>query len=143
MFIERLVERPRHIEVQVLGDADGNITHLFERDCSIQLRHQKVVEVAPAPNLDAGLRDRILADAVRLVDAADYVNAGTVEFLVQPASGEHFFIECNPRIQVEHTITEQVMGVDLVRTQFLLANGRSLASLGLCLLYTSPSPRDS
>ncbi len=131
VFLEKIVPRPRHIEVQVLGDGQGNVVHLFERDCSVQLRNQKVVEVAPAPNLDDGLRQRILADAVKLARAARYENAGTVEFLVNPESGEHFFIECNPRIQVEHTITEQVMGFDLVEAQFRIAAGASLASLGL------------
>ena len=126
LFLEKIVPRPRHIEVQVLGDGQGNVVHLFERDCSVQLRNQKVVEVAPAPNLDASLRQRILADAVKLARAAKYENAGTVEFLVNPETGEHFFIECNPRIQVEHTITEQVMGLDLVEAQFRI-----------CLLYTS------
>jgi pyruvate carboxylase len=127
-FPEKIVPRPRHIEVQVLGDGQGNVVHLFERDCSVQLRHQKVVEIAPAPNLEAGLRRRILADAVTLARAARYENAGTVEFLVNPESGEHFFIECNPRIQVEHTITEQVMGFDLVDAQFRIAAGASMAS---------------
>jgi acetyl/propionyl-CoA carboxylase alpha subunit/acetyl-CoA carboxylase carboxyltransferase component len=131
LFLEKIVPRPRHIEVQVLGDGQGNVVHLFERDCSVQLRNQKVVEIAPAPNLDAGLRQRILADAVKLARAARYENAGTVEFLVNPETGEHFFIECNPRIQVEHTITEQVMGFDLVEAQFRIAAGASLDSLGL------------
>src|SRR4249920_2864972 len=123
VFLEKIVPRPRHIEVQVLGDGRGNVVHLFERDCSVQLRNQKVVEVAPAPNLDAGLRQRILADAVKLARGAKYENAGTVEFLVNPETGEYFFIECNPRIQVEHTITEQVMGFDLVEAQFRIAAG--------------------
>ena len=123
LFLEKIVPRPRHIEVQVLGDGQGNVVHLFERDCSVQLRNQKVVEIAPAPNLEAGLRQRILADAVKLARAARYENAGTVEFLVNPETGEHFFIECNPRIQVEHTITEQVMGFDLVEAQFRIAAG--------------------
>ena len=131
LFLEKRVVRPRHIEVQVLADAHGNVVHLHERDCSVQLRNQKVVEAAPAPNLDEALRQRILADAVRLVQAAHYVNAGTVEFLVLPETGEHYFIECNPRIQVEHTVTEQVTGVDLVEAQFHIAAGATLASLGL------------
>jgi len=131
VFLEKIVARPRHIEVQVLGDGKGNVVHLYERDCSVQLRNQKVVEVAPAPNLDAGLRQRILDGAVKLARAAHYENAGTVEFLVDPETGEHFFIECNPRIQVEHTITEQVMGFDLVEAQFRIAAGATLASLGL------------
>ncbi|MCE2560054.1 MAG: acetyl-CoA carboxylase biotin carboxylase subunit [Acidobacteria bacterium] len=128
VFLEKLIERPRHIEVQVLADNDGNVVHLHERDCSVQLRNQKVIETAPAPGLDADLRDRILADAVKLVAAAGYANAGTVEFLVVPETGEHFFIECNARIQVEHTVTEQVTGIDLVEAQFRIAAGATLAS---------------
>ena len=131
LFVERLIARARHIEVQILADAHGNVIHLHERDCSVQLRNQKVVEVAPAPALDEMLRDRILADAIKLAEAAEYVNAGTVEFLVSPDTGEHFFIECNPRIQVEHTVTEQVTGVDIVEAQFHIASGATLASLGL------------
>lgn len=131
VFIEKLLERPRHIEVQILADAHGNIVHLYERDCSVQLRNQKVVEIAPAPGLDNGLRQRILEDAIRLARAVDYVNAGTVEFLVIPERGEHFFIECNPRIQVEHTVTEQVTGVDLVEAQFRIATGETLKALGI------------
>ncbi len=131
VFIERLVARPRHIEVQILADSFGNVVHLHERDCSVQLRHQKVVEVAPAPGLDTDLREKILKDAVTLVQAASYVNAGTVEFLVSPETGEYFFIECNPRIQVEHTVTEQVTGIDLVEAQFHIAAGTTLASMGL------------
>ena len=123
--------RPRHIEVQVLADNNGNVVHLHERDCSVQLRNQKVIETAPAPGLDGGLRGRILADAVRLAAAAGYVNAGTVEFLVVPETGEHFFIECNARIQVEHTVTEQITGIDLVEAQFRIAAGAALATLGL------------
>ena len=141
LFLEKIVPRPRHIEVQVLGDGQGNVVHLFERDCSVQLRNQKVVEVAPAPNLDEGLRQRILADAVKLARAARYENAGTVEFLVNPETGEHFFIECNPRIQVEHTITEQVMGFDLVEAQFRIAAGASLAALGLADQKAVGTPR--
>jgi acetyl/propionyl-CoA carboxylase alpha subunit/acetyl-CoA carboxylase carboxyltransferase component len=141
LFLEKIVPRPRHIEVQVLGDGQGNVVHLFERDCSVQLRNQKVVEVAPAPNLDEGLRQCILADAVKLARAARYENAGTVEFLVNPETGEHFFIECNPRIQVEHTITEQVMGFDLVEAQFRIAAGASLAALGLADQKAVGTPR--
>ena len=131
LFVEKLIARPRHIEVQILADSLGNVIHLHERDCSIQLRNQKVVEVAPAPELETGLREKILADAIKLVQAADYANAGTVEFLVSPETGEHFFIECNPRIQVEHTVTEQVTGIDIVEAQIQIASGASLASLGL------------
>jgi len=131
VFIEKLVARPRHIEVQILADGKGNVVHLYERDCSVQLRNQKVVEIAPAPGLDPALRARILADAIKLAKASDYVNAGTVEFLVNPEKGEYFFIECNPRIQVEHTITEAVTGVDLVEAQFQIAAGASLKDIGI------------
>ncbi|HEX2465808.1 MAG TPA: biotin carboxylase N-terminal domain-containing protein, partial [Thermoanaerobaculia bacterium] len=131
VFLERVIDRPRHIEVQVLGDQHGKVVHLHERDCSVQQRNQKVIEIAPAPRLDPKLRDRMLDDAIRLARAAEYVNAGTIEFLVAPETGEHFFIECNPRIQVEHTVTEQVTGVDLVEAQFRIASGSSLQSMGL------------
>ncbi|HLX36222.1 MAG TPA: biotin carboxylase N-terminal domain-containing protein, partial [Candidatus Binataceae bacterium] len=141
VFVEKLLERPRHIEVQVLADGRGDIVHLYERDCSIQLRNQKVVEIAPAPNLDAGLRKRILNDAIRLARAAGYVNAGTVEFLVVPERGEYFFIECNPRIQVEHTVTEQVTGIDLVEAQFRIASGELLKDLGIANQDAIEAPR--
>jgi len=141
VFIERLVARPRHIEVQILADSCGNVVHLHERDCSVQLRHQKVVEVAPAPGLETDLRQKMLNDAITLVQAASYVNAGTVEFLVLPETGEYFFIECNPRIQVEHTVTEQVTGIDLVEAQFHIAAGATLASLGLGDQYAVGAPR--
>jgi acetyl/propionyl-CoA carboxylase alpha subunit len=131
LFLERLLPRPRHIEVQILADSAGSVVHLHERDCSVQRRHQKVVEIAPAPSLDDGLRQRILADAVALARAGGLVNAATVEFLVLPETGEHFFIECNPRIQVEHTVTEQVTGIDLVEAQFRIAAGTPLAGIGL------------
>ena len=107
------------------------MVHLFERDCSVQLRNQKVLEIAPAPNVDPALRAQLHADAIKLAKASNYSCAGTVEFLVQPDSGEYFFIECNPRIQVEHTVTEQVTGIDLVESQFKIASGSSLADLGL------------
>jgi acetyl/propionyl-CoA carboxylase alpha subunit/acetyl-CoA carboxylase carboxyltransferase component len=131
VFVEKLVERPRHIEVQILADGRGAAVHLHERDCSVQLRNQKIVEIAPAPNLDPTLRERLWNDALSLARASRYVNAGTVEFLVNPERGEHYFIECNPRIQVEHTVTEVVTGVDLVEAQFRVAAGESLAELGL------------
>ena len=131
VFVERLVERPRHIEVQALADVHGNVAHLWERDCSVQQRNQKVIEIAPAPGLDSGLRDRLLADAVRLAAQAGLANAATVEFLVSPETGDHFFIECNPRIQVEHTVTEQVTGVDLVEAQFRIAAGAQLEEIGI------------
>ena len=130
VYLEQAIIRPRHIEVQVLGDAEGNVVHLFERDCSVQRRHQKVIELAPAPNLDPAVRDRLCADAVRFAESVGYVNAGTVEFLVDPTSGEHVFIEMNPRIQVEHTVTEEITDVDLVRSQLLIGGGATLAELG-------------
>lgn len=130
IFLEQAVLRPRHIEVQVLGDSRGNLIHLYERDCSVQRRHQKVIEVAPAQNLPEATRERLCADAVRFARAVGYVNAGTVEFLVDER-GQHVFIEMNPRIQVEHTVTEEVTGVDLVRTQFLVASSASLDDLDL------------
>ncbi|HZO80913.1 MAG TPA: carboxyl transferase domain-containing protein [Candidatus Binataceae bacterium] len=131
VFVEKLIARPRHIEVQILADGHGDVVHLYDRDCSVQLRNQKLVEIAPAPALEAGLRGRVLEDAVRLARAAGYVNAGTVEFLVSPERGEHFFIESNPRIQVEHTVTEQVTGIDLVESQFRIAAGEPLKNLGI------------
>jgi pyruvate carboxylase len=134
MFLERAVLRPRHIEVQVLADATGETVHLFERDCSVQRRHQKVVEIAPAPGLDPAIRDALCLDAVRFARQIGYVNAGTVEFLLDTAgdnAGRHVFIEMNPRIQVEHTITEEVTDVDLVQSQLRIAAGQTLAELGL------------
>jgi pyruvate carboxylase len=130
VFIEQAVVDPRHIEVQILADGEGNVIHLFERDCSVQRRHQKVVEIAPAPNLDPELRDRMCADAVRFAQEIGYRNAGTVEFLLDPA-GNYVFIEMNPRIQVEHTVTEEVTDVDLVQSQLRIASGETLADLGL------------
>jgi pyruvate carboxylase len=133
-FIEQAVGRPRHIEVQILADAGGQVMHLFERDCSIQRRHQKVVEIAPAPNISAELRAALCADAVAFASSIDYSCAGTVEFLVETEgerAGQHVFIEMNPRIQVEHTVTEEITDVDLVQSQMLIASGSSLADLGL------------
>jgi pyruvate carboxylase len=130
VFIEQAVVDPRHIEVQILADGEGNVIHLFERDCSVQRRHQKVVEIAPAPNLDPELRDRICADAVRFAREIGYRNAGTVEFLLD-REGNYVFIEMNPRIQVEHTVTEEVTDVDLVQSQLRIASGETLADLGL------------
>jgi pyruvate carboxylase len=130
VFVEQAVVDPRHIEVQILADGTGDVVHLFERDCSVQRRHQKVVELAPAPNLDPALRERICADAVAFARAIGYVNAGTVEFLLD-RQGRHVFIEMNPRIQVEHTVTEEVTDVDLVQSQLRIASGETLADLGL------------
>lgn len=134
MFIEQAVVRPRHIEVQILADASGETVHLFERDCSVQRRHQKVVELAPAPNLTQEQRDALYRDAVAFARSIGYVNAGTVEFLLDTAGereGQHVFIEMNPRIQVEHTVTEEITDVDLVASQIRIAAGESLAELGL------------
>ena len=134
MFVEQAVLRPRHIEVQVLADATGETIHLFERDCSVQRRHQKVVEIAPAPRLDPAIAARLHRDAVAFARSIGYVNAGTVEFLVDTAgerAGQHVFIEMNPRIQVEHTVTEEVTDVDLVHAQLRIAAGQTLADLGL------------
>ncbi|MGQ1837121.1 pyruvate carboxylase [Kocuria turfanensis] len=134
VFLEQAVLRPRHIEVQILADDEGEIVHLFERDCSLQRRHQKVVEIAPAPNLDEGIRRALHADAVKFARELGYVNAGTVEFLVDTAgerAGQHVFIEMNPRIQVEHTVTEEITDVDLVQSQLRIAAGESLADLGI------------
>ncbi|MGH3355199.1 MAG: pyruvate carboxylase, partial [Nocardioidaceae bacterium] len=130
VFLEQAVVEPRHIEVQILADGQGDVIHLFERDCSVQRRHQKVVEIAPAPTLDPSLRERICADAVAFAHAIGYRNAGTVEFLVD-GHGRHVFIEMNPRIQVEHTVTEEVTDVDLVRSQMRIAAGETLEQLGL------------
>jgi len=130
MFVERYVEAPRHIEVQILADHHGNVVHLGERDCSVQRRHQKVVEMAPAVNLEPAIRERLHSDAVRLAKAVGYRNAGTVEFMLD-SQGRHYFLEVNPRIQVEHTVTEEVTGVDLVQAQLLIASGATLADIGL------------
>lgn len=124
VYIERYIDNPKHIEVQVIGDELGNIIHLYERDCSVQRRHQKVVEVAPSVGLSNSLRERICEAAIQLVENIKYVNAGTVEFLV--SGDEFFFIEVNPRVQVEHTITEMITGIDIVKTQILVADGESL-----------------
>lgn len=128
VFLERYIRRARHVEVQILGDTHGNIVHLHERDCSVQRRHQKVLEIAPAVTIADDLRGRICDAAVRLARHCGYVNAGTVEFLVDADTGEFYFIEVNPRIQVEHTVTEVVTGVDIVRSQILVAQGLALDS---------------
>ncbi|HET8589109.1 MAG TPA: biotin carboxylase N-terminal domain-containing protein, partial [Nakamurella sp.] len=130
VFCERAVIEPRHIEVQVLADAGGAAVHLYERDCSVQRRHQKVIEVAPAVNLDPGLREAICAHAVAFARHIGYVNAGTVEFLLG-ADGRYVFIEMNPRIQVEHTVTEEITDIDLVSSQIRIAAGATLDDLGL------------
>ncbi len=127
VFLEKLVRRARHIEVQLLGDRHGNLVHLYERDCTIQRRHQKVAELAPAPNLAPEIRQRILNAAIAVGQAVALDNAGTVEFLLDADSGEFFFIEVNPRIQVEHTVTEVVTGYDIARSQILIAGGLALS----------------
>jgi pyruvate carboxylase len=126
VFVEKLVARARHIEVQLLGDRYGTLMHLYERDCSVQRRHQKVVEIAPAPNLNPKVRDALCEAALAIGRTVDYENIGTVEFLVDADTEEFYFIEVNPRIQVEHTVTEQVTGIDIVKTQILIAQGAEL-----------------
>src|SRR5579871_2309226 len=121
VFLERYVKRARHIEIQILADRHGNTLHLHERDCSVQRRNQKVVEVAPAVSLDPAIRKGLSDAAVALARAAGYYNAGTVEFLVDAETGEWYFIEVNPRVQVEHTVTEMVTGIDIVRCQIQIA----------------------
>lgn len=130
VFVERFLDKPKHIEVQLLGDNHGNIVHLYERDCSVQRRHQKVVEIAPAKDLPVETRDKILSDAIKIAQAVGLRNASTAEFLVDQL-GRHYFIEVNPRIQVEHTITEEISGIDIVAAQIQIAAGATLAQLGL------------
>ena len=130
VYLEQAVLNPRHIEVQILADRHGNVMHLFERDCSVQRRHQKVIELAPAPNLPDELRDKICSDAVAFAREISYSYAGTVEFLLDER-GHHVFIEMNPRIQVEHTVTEEITDVDLVASQMRIADGETLEELGL------------
>jgi pyruvate carboxylase len=127
VFVEKFIARARHIEVQLLGDKHGNLVHLFERDCSVQRRHQKVVEIAPAPNLAPSVRDALCEAALAIGRTVNYENAGTVEFLVDADTSEYYFIEVNPRIQVEHTVTEQVTGIDIVKSQLLVAQGVALS----------------
>uniref|UniRef100_A0A1L8DZ66 Pyruvate carboxylase n=1 Tax=Nyssomyia neivai TaxID=330878 RepID=A0A1L8DZ66_9DIPT len=134
MFIEKFIERPRHIEVQLLGDKAGNVVHLYERDCSVQRRHQKVVEIAPAPRLSVDVRDKMTEYAVRLAKHVGYENAGTVEYLADD-KGNFYFIEVNARLQVEHTVTEEITGIDLVQSQIRVAEGMTLPELG----YTQES----
>ena len=130
VFVERFLDKPKHIEVQLLGDSTGNVVHLYERDCSVQRRHQKVVELAPAKDLPENVRNAILSDAVKLAKSVKYRNAGTAEFLVDQQN-RHYFIEINPRIQVEHTITEEITGIDIVAAQIQIAAGATLEQLHL------------
>lgn len=139
VYVEKYIENPKHIEVQILGDHQGNIIHLFERDCSIQRRHQKLVEVAPCTSISEDLRNRICDAAVQLMKEVEYVNAGTVEFLV--AGNDFYFIEVNPRVQVEHTITEMITGIDIVQTQILIAQGNSLHSAKVGIPLQDEIPR--
>lgn len=127
IFVEKYLHDPKHIEVQILGDKYGNVVHLFDRDCSVQRRHQKVVEYAPAFTLKEELRQRIFADAIKLAKHVGYKNAGTLEFLVD-ADGNYYFIEMNPRIQVEHTVSEAITGIDIVQSQILIEEGYALDS---------------
>jgi len=132
IFIEKYLKSPKHVEVQVLGDQYGNLVHLFDRDCSVQRRHQKIVEYAPAFTLPAATREKMLADAVKLAKHVHYCNVGTLEFLVD-ADGHYYFIEMNPRIQVEHTVTEMVTGIDIVQSQILIAQGYALSSVEIAI----------
>jgi acetyl/propionyl-CoA carboxylase alpha subunit/acetyl-CoA carboxylase carboxyltransferase component len=143
VYVERLMPAARHIEVQVLGDRIGDVTHLWERECTTQRRHQKLVEVAPSPAIDAGMRQLITGAAIRIAASLRYDNLGTFEFLVSSGDsedGRFVFIEANPRLQVEHTVTEEVTGVDLVKAQILLAAGKRLEEAGL-RLSDPPAPR--
>ena len=126
VFIEKYISSPRHIEVQILGDKHGNLVHMYERDCSIQRRHQKIIEFTPCQSIDEETRQKICSDALKLAEYVKYTNAGTVEFLLDE-NNVHYFIEVNPRIQVEHTVTEQVCDLDIVQAQILVAEGRKLS----------------
>ena len=127
IFLEKFLESPKHVEVQVLGDKHGNIVHLYERDCSVQRRHQKVVEIAPSPSISEELREKLCSSAVRLASSVKYLNAGTIEFLLDKY-GNYYFIEMNPRVQVEHTVTEMVTGIDIVKSQIRIAEGYEISS---------------
>ena len=127
VFVEKFIEQARHIEIQILGDIHGNLVHLYERDCSVQRRHQKVIEIAPAPNLDPEVREALCEAALKIGRHVEYQNAGTVEFLVDAETNQFYFIEVNPRVQVEHTVTEEVTGVDIVKTQIMVAQGIPLS----------------
>ncbi|QDZ22274.1 pyruvate carboxylase [Chloropicon primus] len=130
MFVEKYIENPRHIEIQILADKYGNTVHLYERDCSVQRRHQKIIEVAPSVGIKESTRQAMYADAKKIASHVGYVNAGTVEFMLAP-DGSHYFLEVNPRVQVEHTITEEITGIDIVQSQILIATGSSLTDIGI------------
>ncbi len=142
VFLEKYIPRAKHVEVQVLGDSHGNVVHLHERDCSVQRRHQKVVEIAPSIGLDPKARQELCAAAVRLAREVEYDNAGTVEFLFDLDQNDWYFIEMNPRIQVEHTVTEQITGIDLVRSQILIAQGHRMHDQELALPEQEKIPRE-
>lgn len=135
VFVERFLDKPKHIEAQLLGDSSGNVVHLFERDCSVQRRHQKVVEQGPATNLSEEMRAQLLADAVKIAKAVNYRNAGTCEFLVD--SRGYYFIEINPRIQVEHTVSEEITGIDIIAAQIQVS--RDCVSKGALVANLRPS----
>ena len=140
VYLERYVEKPRHIEIQVMADTKGNVVHLGERECSIQRRHQKIIEEAPSPFVTEKLRRRMGQTAVEAAQAVQYVNAGTIEFLVD-AAGNYYFMEMNTRIQVEHGVTELVTGRDLVKEQILVAAGEPLSFAQKDIVWTGPRPR--
>src|SRR5262249_7091477 len=142
VFLEKYIPRAKHIEVQVLGDRHGHVLHLHERDCSVQRRHQKVVEIAPSVGLKDKVRLELCEAAARIAKEIGYDNAGTVEFLLDLDTNDWFFIEMNPRIQVEHTVTEVITGIDLVRAQILVAQGHSLFGPELDLPAQADIPRN-
>ncbi|MFW5825200.1 MAG: biotin carboxylase N-terminal domain-containing protein, partial [Marinobacter sp.] len=143
LYAERLLTRARHIEVQVLGDGNGDVAHLWDRDCSLQRRRQKLVELAPAPHLERRQRQGMIGAALRMARAAGLRGLATIEFLLDTDTGDFVFMEANPRLQVEHTVTEVISGQDLVAVQFALASGQSLAQLGLDSTPVEPSGQDS
>jgi pyruvate carboxylase len=142
VFLEKYIPRAKHIEVQILGDKHGNVVHLHERDCSVQRRHQKVIEIAPSIELDETVRKELCDAAVRMAKEVKYDNAGTIEFLYNLDTKEWFFIEMNPRIQVEHTVTEVITGIDLVRAQMLIAQGYELHGPEIGLPKQDDIPRN-
>src|SRR6202012_944348 len=140
VYLEKLVRRARHVEVQILGDAHGNLVHLYERDCSIQRRNQKVIERAPAPYLDGATRKELCDAALKIAGGTQYVGAGTVEFLLDVDTGKFYFIEVNPRIQVEHTVTEVVCNLDIVKAQIRIAEGKRIGVAGKAGAYETGIP---